>query len=100
LWEGLPYVLLEAAALERPVIATDVDGIKEMIENDRTGILVPPDKPDELAGAALKFLNNRPLAQKFGSDLCRSLKERYSISIMVNNSLTILWTLLIINFNG
>jgi len=84
LWEGLPYVLLEAAALERPVIATDVDGIKEMIENDRTGMLVPPDKPDELAGAALKLLNNRRLAQKFGSDLRRSLKERYSISIMVN----------------
>ncbi len=84
LWEGLPYVLLEAAALERPVIGTDVDGIKEIIENEKTGILVSPDKPDELAGAALKLLNNKTLAEKFGTDLYRSVKKRYSISCMVD----------------
>jgi glycosyltransferase involved in cell wall biosynthesis len=84
LWEGLPYVLLEAAALEKPVIGTDVDGINELIENGKTGILVSPDKQDELAGAVLKLLNNKTLAQKFGSDLHKSLRERYSISIMID----------------
>jgi len=84
LWEGLPYVLMEAAALEKPVIGTDVDGIKEIIENEKTGILVSPDNPDELAGAVLKLLNDKALAEKFGSDLHRSLRERYSISLMID----------------
>lgn len=47
--EGLPRVVLEAAAMERPVIATRVGGIPEVIDDGTTGLLCPPHQPDQLA---------------------------------------------------
>jgi len=84
LWEGLPYVLLEAAALKKPVIGTNIDGIREIIENDKTGILVSPKNPDELVGAAIRLLNNRLFAEKLGLNLCKKVCEKYSISLTIN----------------
>jgi len=83
LWEGLPYVLLEAAALKKPVIGTEVDGIKEMIDNEKTGLLVSPKKPEELAGAVERLLKNKKWADKMGCDFYQSVKEKHSISSMV-----------------
>lgn len=84
LWEGLPYVLLEAAAFKKPVVGTDVDGIREMIKNERTGILVSPKKPEDLAEAVERLLKNREWAEKMGCDLYKSVREKYSISTMVD----------------
>lgn len=49
--DGLPTVLLEALAHGLPVIATPVSGVPELIEDGRTGLLVPPEDPDALAAA-------------------------------------------------
>ncbi len=84
LWEGLPYVLLEAAALKKPVIGTDVDGIREIIKNKETGLLVSPHKPGELADAMMKLLNKRETAERYGAAFYRDMREKYSISRMVN----------------
>jgi glycosyltransferase involved in cell wall biosynthesis len=50
-WEGLPVVLLEAAAVELPIVSTRVGGVAETVEDGLTGHLVPPGDPDALAGA-------------------------------------------------
>ncbi|MFO7980170.1 MAG: glycosyltransferase family 4 protein [Candidatus Aminicenantes bacterium] len=84
LWEGLPYVLLEAAALKKPVVGTEVDGIREMIKNEKTGMLVSPKKPEELAEAVMRLLKNQEWAEKMGRDFYRSVKDKYSISNMVH----------------
>ncbi|MBD3413593.1 MAG: glycosyltransferase [Candidatus Aminicenantes bacterium] len=83
LWEGLPYVLLEAAALKKPVIGTHVDGIKEMITHEKTGLLVSPEKSDELAEAVLRLVNDRKQAEKLGAAFYQSAQRKYSISRMV-----------------
>jgi colanic acid/amylovoran biosynthesis glycosyltransferase len=49
--EGIPVVLMEAMAMERPVVSTRITGIPELIECDRNGVLVAPGRPDELADA-------------------------------------------------
>jgi glycosyltransferase involved in cell wall biosynthesis len=50
-WEGMPVVLLEAAAVELPVVATQVGGVSEVVEDGTTGLLVPPGDPIALGRA-------------------------------------------------
>lgn len=55
--EGLPIVLMEALALGRPVICTDVGGVTELVESGVCGYVIPPASPEALAGAIAKVLN-------------------------------------------
>lgn len=57
--EGLGVVLLEALRFERPVVASDLGGIPDIVEPGRTGVLVPPGDPAALA-AAIESLADRP----------------------------------------
>ncbi len=54
-YEGLPYVLLEAILLELPVVATDVIGNRDTVVPGETGLLVPPSDPKALADAVLEL---------------------------------------------
>jgi glycosyltransferase involved in cell wall biosynthesis len=56
-WEGLPLVVVEAMLLGKRVVATDVGGNRELVDSGRTGLLVPPDDPQALAGAMLRMLD-------------------------------------------
>ncbi|HYV16568.1 MAG TPA: glycosyltransferase family 4 protein [Conexibacter sp.] len=57
--EGVPVVLMEAMAMELPVLTTQVMGIPELVEHERTGLLVPPGRADAVA-AALRRLAADP----------------------------------------
>ena len=60
-WEGLPTVLVEALALQAPIVSTDCpSGPREILGNGRYGRLVPMDEPDEMARAILEVLAERP----------------------------------------
>ena len=50
-WEGLPNSVMEAMASRRPVVATDVGGVSELVEHEETGLLVESNNPDGLAAA-------------------------------------------------
>lgn len=64
--EGLPNVLLEAFACSKPAVATDVGGVSEIIEQGINGFLVPPSRPDLLAGAIERCLENAEFARRMG----------------------------------
>ena len=59
LYEGLGIAILEAMAAARPVIATEVGGVPELVIHCETGLLVPPGKPGALADA-IQWLLSRP----------------------------------------
>lgn len=81
-WEGMPYALLEALAARRPVVATQVLGSEELIQDGVTGLLVPPADPTALSSAISKLLDDRTLAQEL-AEAGRDLVEReYNQSAM------------------
>jgi glycosyltransferase involved in cell wall biosynthesis len=83
LWEGLPYSLLEAAALGKPVVASDIDGVRELIRHEETGLLVPPRKPELLADAVVRLLRDRDYALRLGQNLKADVRETYTLDRMV-----------------
>ena len=58
--EAQGLAILEAMALRRPVVATAVGGVPEMIENGRTGLLVPPHDPVALGNAIVRGADRSP----------------------------------------
>ncbi len=72
LWEGLPLTLLEAMVRARPVIASAVGGVPEVVEDGVSGMLVPPGRPEALA-TALEQLHRHPRAAE---GLGRAAAER------------------------
>jgi len=81
--EALGLVVLEAMALARPVVASDVGGIPEMIEDGVTGLLVPPRDPVALAAAVVRLLTDHPLADTLARNGHRLVRERFSLERMV-----------------
>lgn len=64
--EGHPNVILEAMAMGLPCVASDVPGIREVVESGRTGILVPPEDPESIARAVCEILGHAPFRDKMG----------------------------------
>jgi glycosyltransferase involved in cell wall biosynthesis len=86
LWEGLPFVLVEAASLGKPIIATAVDGVPEMLEDGKTGLLVPPNDPAALAGAVIRLLRDRDEAGRIGETARRLVPPRFPLRRMIDQT--------------
>jgi glycosyltransferase involved in cell wall biosynthesis len=84
LWEE-PFGLVAAEAMMRgtPVVASDIGGLGEVVEQDRTGMLVPPGDPQALAGALLTLLENRELRRRLGQAGEVRARERYALGPFV-----------------
>lgn len=76
--EGLPKSLLEAAACGRPMIATDVPGCREIVIPGETGLLVPPDDANALAGAIETLAASPELRARYGAAARRLATEKFS----------------------
>ena len=84
--EALPYAPLEAGIASVPVIATRVGGLPEIIDNEKTGILVGKENAHELA-SALKFLSqNKNIRERLGVALHESVMEHYSQTKMLKTT--------------
>jgi colanic acid/amylovoran biosynthesis glycosyltransferase len=77
--DGLPTVLIEAMALGVPVVATDVTGIPELVEHERTGLLVPQHEPDALAAAIGRLLEDRAGAAALAAAGRERVERRFDL---------------------
>jgi glycosyltransferase involved in cell wall biosynthesis len=76
--EGSPNVLLEAMAANLPIVATTVGGVPEMVENNESALLVPPNDPRSIAVAITRLLANRELTQRLTMNAATLVDTRYT----------------------
>ena len=76
---GLTGSIREALACERPVVATNLAGMPELVVDGETGLLVPPRDPDALAGALRRVLENPTWAQAMARAGCKRVDAHFSL---------------------
>lgn len=78
LWEGFPLIPIEAFSMGKTVVATDVPGTVEIVEDDYNGIIVPSKDGTAIARAIIKLYTNNGLRERLEMNALRTYKEKYS----------------------
>ncbi|MBX3449922.1 MAG: glycosyltransferase family 4 protein [Planctomycetaceae bacterium] len=86
LQQGLGTIMLEAMALGRPVIATRVGGVYQVVTDNETGLLVPPSDSVRLAERIAELLDNPKFAQRIGAAACWKVELEYSVDKMIEET--------------
>ncbi|MGH7255618.1 MAG: glycosyltransferase, partial [Nitrospirales bacterium] len=81
--EGMGRALVEAMAAGRPVVATRVGGVPAVVEDRRSGLLVPPANPDALAAALDELLRRPAWAKELGAAAREAIGARFGHEAMV-----------------
>jgi glycosyltransferase involved in cell wall biosynthesis len=89
--EGIPNVLMEAMACKIPVVATTISGVPELVEDGKSGLLVPPENADAL-NRAIAFIQDNPDAAKNFSGAGR---EKVELEFNTEKNVDKLWQLLL-----
>lgn len=75
--DGIPNVLVEAMAMELPVVSTGISGIPELIESQVNGLLVPPREPAALAAALTELLKDADLRRRLGQAARQKVRRHF-----------------------
>lgn len=86
LWEGLGLVLLEAMAARKPIVATNISAIPEIVTDGKTGILVPPANAKALANGVLYLIKQRDLCKTMGETGRERLETCFGIDRMIKKT--------------
>ena len=83
-WEGMPFSILEAMALAKPIVATAAVGTSDILEHNRTGMLAPVGDVESLATHVHELLRNSARAQELGENALHAVETRFSQQRMLD----------------
>jgi glycosyltransferase involved in cell wall biosynthesis len=89
LWEGLPLSLVLAMGAARACVATRVAGIPEVVDDGRTGLLVPPGDVPALGTALARVFGDASLRHRLGADACAAVRPRFNVDRYVSSIVNI-----------
>ncbi len=89
--DGIPNVLLEAMAMQVPVISTQISAIPELIQHEWNGLLVSPNDVDGLTRAILRLLSDRDLRAKIGLHGRESVLANFDVDTNIHQLFNTLW---------
>lgn len=87
--ESFGRVILEAQAAGTPVVATSVGGVLDIIDDERTGLLVLPRDVDAMAAAVLRLLRDKALAKELTSAAYAKLQEEFTLDRMCGQTIAV-----------
>jgi len=87
--EGLGVAILEAMSCARPVVASNLDEISEMVVDGETGLLVPPRNPEKIAEAIIRLLKDEQLARQIAKSGQNMVREKFSDERMIKDTLSV-----------
>ena len=87
--EGVPRTLLEAAAMAKPIVTTDVPGCREVVEDGVNGFLVPPKNVERLAQAMLKLADDQGMRKKMGQAGREKMLQSFTEHIIIRKTLEV-----------
>ncbi len=87
--EAFGRVVVEAQASGVPVVATKVGGVIDIIEDGKNGLLVPPADHKSMADAIMRIFEDTQLAQDLAENAYIKIKEKYTVELMVKNTLDV-----------
>jgi glycosyltransferase involved in cell wall biosynthesis len=82
--EGTPTVILEAMACGKPVVATDVGSVREVVAEGNTGYVVPPMQPERMAVRLVELLGDRDRVRSFGRAARQRVENEFSLGACVD----------------
>jgi len=83
-WEGFGLVLAEYMAAKKPIIATNVDAIPNLIENEKNGLLVGADSINDIVNASVRLYQNKELALSLTSEAEKIVRKKFTIDRVVS----------------
>lgn len=86
--DNFPNTVMEALACGTPIVATAVGGIPEQIEDGKTGFLVPPQSPQDMASAIQQILQNPDLRQRMSRQAAETAQLRFDVNRMIEEYLS------------
>jgi glycosyltransferase involved in cell wall biosynthesis len=89
LFESFGLVVLEAMSMKKPVVATNVGGIPEIIKNNINGLLVKPNDTDALAEAMDKVLQDQRLGIRLGTNARRDIERNFNLDRMIQQTASV-----------
>lgn len=84
-FEGMPNAVMEAMAVGKAVVATDVNGVRELMVDGVTGVVVPPGNPEVLAETINRLIDDRSLLQQYGHHGLQRVRTNFTIRSMIEN---------------
>jgi lipopolysaccharide heptosyltransferase II len=87
--EAFGRVIIEAQAAGVPVVATQVGGVVDIIDHDKTGILVPAADPQAMAEAVLKVYKDKELARFLAENAYEKVKDKFNVELMAKNTISV-----------
>ena len=87
--EAFGRVIIEAQACGVPVVASRVGGVIDIIEDQKTGLLVPPSDPASIAQGTIKIFKDIELSRTIAANAYTKVKEKYNIGLMAENTIDV-----------
>jgi glycosyltransferase involved in cell wall biosynthesis len=91
--EGFPMITLEAMAMEKPIVATAIDGIMEQITDGKEGLLIAPKNPQALAQAVKRLVNDPGYTRSLGINARAKVVRDFSVHTMIAETIKVYETL-------